>query len=162
MTSPTLFMHKRLPDWTARWSEFIKECQELERDLTFDWSHINCTQFMGQGIEAITGHNPYEPYEGTFTNALGAARVVKKNGFDTLDDFVAFTFKEVPIAMAWPGDIALVKPIGWEEEEEAVAVMPHGVVLVDPPIYHSVAQGGLVKGDLYADAVRAFAVGREV
>lgn len=159
-----MFTHPRLNDWTGRWSEFIKDTLDLAGDLRLDWAGINCTQFSGQGIEALTGHNPYEEgeWEGKFTTALSAAKEIKKRGFNTLDDVIASLFpNEVPLAYAWPGDVVLIQTVPWTEEDVR-AVMPHGVCLAEPPYFYGVSPEGVGRGDLFKDAVRCFAIGREV
>lgn len=158
----TRFTHPRLPDWPARWSEFVKDCLDLTADLKLDWEYIHCAQFSGSGIEAITGHDPYEPFKGKFKTAHGGMKVIKEEGFNTLDDLIAALFEEVPLSLAQSGDIALARTISWEGDEEARTIMPHGVVLCDPPVYYAVTPEGFGKGNLYEDSIRAFAVGRSI
>lgn len=157
-----MFTHERLPDWTARWAHFIKDGLDLSPDLQLDWENINCTQFSASGIEAITGHNPYEEEEwlGTFTNSIGAALEIRRRGFETLDDVIASLFPEIPLAFVWPGDVVLISSTPWDEA--ARVVMPHGVALADPPYFYAVNEAGMGRGDLYASTVRAFGIGHSV
>lgn len=156
------FEHLRLPDWTQRWSEFIRDCQQIQSDLKLDWEHVNCTYLTGQGIEAITGHNPYDDWEGKFTTSQGAAKEIKKRGFETLDDVMLDLFPEVPLSMVWPGDVVLIRTLAWDGDEELRTVMPHGVALADPPVFWAITLDGMGTGPLYEQAVKALAVGREV
>jgi hypothetical protein len=162
------FMHMRRPDWTVRWIEFMKDSQDIASDLALDWQGegVTCTSWCGDAIEVLTGHNPFEPFRGTFDGVLGAVKVIKKAGFNSLDDLIASLFPEVPVGMAQQGDLALVRTTRWSEESGdglfAEEVMPHGVAMIDPPAFWAVTEGGLGRGDLYVDAVRAFAVGRLV
>lgn len=158
-----MFDYERRPDWTARWAEFIKDSLDLQPELCLDWEFTSCTSFAAQGIEAITGRNPFEEgeWDGKFTTPLSAAKEIKRRGFLTLDDVIASLFVEIPLAFAWPGDVVLVRALPWSDEE-ARSVMPHGVGLVDPPYYYSPAELGLGRGDLYKEAVRAFAIGHGV
>lgn len=161
------FTHLRYEDWRIRWIEFIKDSLDLASDLCLNWDDITCTQWTGDGIEAITGHNPYDPWRGKHKGILGACKEIKKAGFNSLDDLIASLFTEVPVSMAHQGDLILTRTQRWISEGDegalfAEEVMPHGVALADPPIYWGVTEQGFAKGDLYADAVRAFAVGRIV
>lgn len=159
-----MFVYPRYPDWTARWAHFIKDSLDLWEDLKLDWGGVNCTQFSGQGVEALTGHNPYE--EGGWADKFGtpqeAADAIVEAGFNTLDDLIAALFPEVPLSMAWPGDVVLIAaaPQG-DLSVGVVQKMPHGVALADPPFFYAVTPEGLGRGPLYTQAVRAFAVGRE-
>lgn len=159
-----MFTHERLPDWTIRWAEFVKDCLDISSDLRLDWENTTCTSFCAQGIEVLTGHNPFEEgaWAGTFTNTWEAAKEIRKRHFETLDDLIANLFPEIPLAYAWPGDVVLIKAIDWNAEEESKLVMPHGVALADPPVYLAVTEEGFGKGDLYGGAVRAFGIGHTV
>lgn len=160
-----MFTYPRLDDWTSRWAGFIKDSLDLRHDLVLDWDVINCTQFGGQGIEAITGHNPYEEggWQEKFTTSKDAVVAIKAEGFTTLDDLIASLFPEIPLAFTWPGDVVLIKAIPWgEASANERKTMPHGVALADPPFYYAVTEQGLGRGDLRAEGIRAFAIGHEV
>jgi hypothetical protein len=125
------------------------------------WKDITCTSFAGDGIEAITGHNPFDAYRGAFDNQLGAIKVIKQRGFETLDQLIGSLFDEVPIGLAQVGDLVLVKA-EYDLDIDARTVMPHGVALADSPMYWCVVEGGLASGQLYVDGFKAFAVGRDI
>lgn len=158
-----MFMYPRLPDWTSRWAHFIKDTLDLASDLRLNWMDVHCAQFTGSGIEAITQHNPYEEdgWADKFTTAASAAKEIRKRGFTTLDDVIVSLFPEIPLAYAWPGDVVLVNTVPWTDEETRT-VMPHGVTLADPPFFYGVSPEGVGRGDLYQDAFKCFAIGREV
>lgn len=130
--------------------------------MKLDWGHINCTQFSGSGIEAITGHDPYVEgeWEGHFQDEWEAGKEIRRRGFETLDDVIADLFPEIPLAFVMPGDVVLIKSAAWDGESRIV--MPHGVALADPPFFYAVTPEGLGRGDLYSDGVRGFAVGRSI
>lgn len=164
------FTYLRRPDWQIRWVEFIKDSLDLASDLCIDWETdgLTCVSWMGDGVEVLTGHNPYDIYRGRHSGVLGAARLIRKEGFRTLDDWVASLFHEIPLSMLHQGDVVLVKTAQWcgDDAHEgplfAEEIMPHGVALADPPLYWAVTDGGLSKGNLFLDGVRGFAVGRSV
>jgi hypothetical protein len=158
-----MFECERLPDWTARWAEFIQDCLDLSSDLKLDWGHINCTQFSAPGIEAITGKNPYEEggWEGLFDSPMSAAKEIRKRGFNNLDEVIASLFPEIPLAFVWPGDVVLIKASPTHESEPS-QIMPHGVGLANNPFFFAVEERGLGRGDLFTSAIRAFAVGHQI
>ena len=164
-----MFDHPRLNDWTIRYTEFLKESIEIARELCIDWDSegVTCFSWVGDGIEAITGHNPHDPHRGQYSGLVGTCRYLKKLGYSSFNDFIADRFKEIPVGMAQAGDIVLVNNSGWTNEhpDEALVaeeMMPCAVALCDPPFYFGVTEHGLVRGDLYTQGVRAFAVGRSV
>lgn len=156
--------YTRRSDWTARWSEFIQDTHDLQDGLKMDWEHVNCMQFFGQGCEALTGHNPYEElgWDEIFTDADGAAAAIQSRGYKTLTDVIAEHFKEIPIAFIWPGDLVLLHAVPYPGMSRlATTVMPYGAALANPPHYYAVGVEGAGRGDLYASAVKGFAVGHE-
>lgn len=155
------FTYPRYPDWTSRWSYFIKDSLDLQLDLVLDWESINCTQFVSQGIEAITGHNPYEEdgWVDTFTTAEGAGKAIRKRGYNTLDEVTEALFPEIPLSFVWPGDLVLIRSAPCEATRQ---IMPHGWALADPPFFYVVGEQGLGRGDLLKEAIRGFAIGHEV
>ena len=159
------FIHSRRPDWDARWAEFIHDCLQLSSDLAIDWEYVNCFQFTGMGVEVITGHDPYEPFGEAVSSPISAAKEIKKWGYNCLDDVFPDMFREIPLAFAQPGDVLLVRPQLWtcaQGEEEASRIMPHAVALADPPFYYAPSERGLGRGNMYSEAIRAFAVGHDL
>lgn len=159
-----MFDYPRLPDWTSRWAHFVKDSLDIQSDISLDWEHVSCTSYAAQGIEAITGHNPFEEegWAGSFTTALGAAKAILSKGFKTLDDVIASLFPEIPLAYAWPGDVLLVRTLPEALDAESSLVMPHGIGICDPPLYLSPAIGGLGRQNMFKDGLRAFAIGHKV
>lgn len=181
------FRTPRRADWLLRWAEFIKDSLDLKKDLALDWSYTTCTSWSGDGIEAITGSNPFDPWRDQFSTMLGAAKVIRQSGFNTLDDLIAYMFQEIPLGMAQSGDLvltpSLVSVSRWRADIEKDGpentdtntkgntsgdtiepdlVMPSGVALADPPVFWAVTEKGLGKGKLYTEHNRAFAVGRSI
>lgn len=155
------FTYPRFPDWPSRWAEFIHDCQQLQPDLAIDWEYINCLQFAFMGVEVLTGHDPYEAFNQDVVSPTTAIRAIKKWGYNTLDEGLADMFPEVPLAFAQPGDIVLVNPVDWSNDHLLTQVVPHAVALADPPFYYAPGLGGLGRGSMYKEALRAFAVGYE-
>lgn len=170
------FTAVRRVDWEIRFTHFMHESKQLQSDLILDWEHITCTSWVGQGIEEITGMNPYEPFDGLHKSIAQACRTIRQSGFSNLDDLIAALFGhgEIPIAYATRGDLVLAPIVeGWCSEpqqdgpddlvsaSDATLVMPHGVALADPPFYWAVTPQGLGKGPL-STAHRVFAIGRDV
>lgn len=155
------FTYPRYPDWPARWAEFIRDCQQLSSDLSIDWEYINCLQFAMMGVEAITGHDPYDQVRQDVSTPLSAIKAIKAQGFNTLDEVPPALFDEIPLAFAQPGDVLLVNAAPWSDNEEILTVIPHTVALADPPFYYAPGLEGLGRGHMYKEALRAFAVGHK-
>lgn len=158
------FTFPRRKDWATRLTYFMKDSLDLVEDLKLDWSYVTCCSWVCDAIEQMTGHNPYEAFAGRYDTPLGAAKAIRASGFNTLDELVAYRYKEVPIGLAQWGDLVLVKTLDTfqAEEPDAGLVMPHGLALAEPPFFWCVTEEGLGRGDLYVQGVRAFAVGRPV
>lgn len=103
----------RRADWRAR----LAEALNLQRAQGFTWGRHDCALGLAGGaVEAMTGTDIAAPWRGRYSTALGAARALKRDGFETLGDLVATLLPEhVSPLMARPGDIGLMAakgPIG--------------------------------------------------
>lgn len=95
----------RLPDWRAR---LATEMDRQRRD-PFAWGAHDCALGLAAGaINAITGTDLAAPWRGRYATPTGAARVLRKRGFDTLADLAASELPEIPCAFAGVGDIGVI------------------------------------------------------
>jgi hypothetical protein len=174
----------RLPDWEGRLSEFLYESQIMGVEL--DWEFHNCTSWVCDAIEVMTGVDIYSEYRGESTTSLGAFRMMVKHGFNNLNDIVASKLPEISPVYAQRGDLVMCKPIPlWDRarsgaglEDQIVLTdaevkpmeprpcsidydglgMPLAVCLADYPVVWCLNEHGLDKLDA-SDVVRAFQVG---
>lgn len=95
----------RLPDWNARLHAFV----DAAKRRPFDWTAHNCGEHWAAGaVEAMTGADLAAPYRDRYASALGAARVVRNEGFETIADLVAAHLPEIHVSAARLGDLAAI------------------------------------------------------
>jgi hypothetical protein len=82
----------------------------------------------------VTGEDLAAAYRGKFTTKGGALRVLKKTGFDSLDDLVASLLPEVHPSQARVGDIATFPmddafgcTLGVVNGERVLVLRPEGI-----------------------------------
>lgn len=90
----------RLSNWEAALSAYL----EANRAASLDWEAMDCGKFAAGAVNAMTGQN-FLP--GEYKTERGALRVLKRDGFDTLADFMDAKFSAVPNALARRGDIVM-------------------------------------------------------
>lgn len=163
------FTHERLPDWPTRFAFFLSDSQDIAEDLKLDWDNVTCTSWSGDMIEAITGHNPYDPFMGRHKSIASAARVIKEAGFSSLTELMLSLFDEVPVGKLQAGDLYMPSArwaaschMSPENTTQCLEVMPHAVAVADPPFFWCVGPTGLEKGELYTTPGIGLAVGRSV
>tara|TARA_B000000460_G_scaffold249681_1_gene232616 strand:- start:5686 stop:6105 length:420 start_codon:yes stop_codon:yes gene_type:complete len=96
---------KRLENWRARLSDEM----DRQRLTPFAWGGHDCgLGFAGGIVLALTGEDVAEPYRGRYTTMIGAARLLKSEGCDTVGDMLAKHFREIDPAQASVGDLGIV------------------------------------------------------
>lgn len=66
----------RVPGWEERLQAVIVAAV----GRPFQWHEHDCCRFAARCVQAITGANPFEPFEWTYATALQAARVLRRHG----------------------------------------------------------------------------------
>lgn len=82
-------------------SEFVEEY----RNRPFAWGDVDCMQITRAWVERATGVDPHPGIE-PYTTALGAARVLRDLGYDSLEAALDDHFAPRDPAFAQRGDIA--------------------------------------------------------
>lgn len=118
-------MLARVQDWPQRLSA---ECQAA-RNTPHSWGEHDCATFAADCVFAMTGENLLDGYRGRYTTAIGAARIIKNEGFDSLADMVASKTEPCAPVMCGRGDIVLVDG---EHGEFLAVVMGHYAVAPGP------------------------------
>lgn len=113
----------------------------------FEWGRSDCALYADV-VWAMTGWDPIALYRGRYRSAEGAMRMIAESGADSVLEFVARRFPEIPPALAQRGD--LVFPAGIDHRLMSPAV-------VDGPLAFSKNEDGPVIMSI-ASAGRAFAV----
>lgn len=91
----------RCADWEAALSAYLAE----HRNAALEWGVLDCGRFAAGAVEAMTGDNLLP--KGTYSTELGAAKVLRKAGFDTLAEYMDSVLPVTPLAMARRGDVVM-------------------------------------------------------
>ncbi|MCQ0987553.1 DUF6950 family protein [Jiella marina] len=136
----------RLPDWPARLHAFIDTVKRREHH----YGEFDCALGFASGlVDALTGEDPAAPYRGRYTTAVGAVRVMRNEGYQTLADLAGSHLREIHVSEAMLGDLAAVpdeSPFGF-----ALGIVNGERLMV-------LREDGLGSRDLFS-ATRAFRVG---
>ncbi|MCP3022310.1 DUF6950 family protein [Cupriavidus basilensis] len=121
---------QRLEDWPTRLAEFI----EARQERAFSWGKSDCSLFVCDAIEAMTGTDPGARWRGIYSTEKGARRVLRDNdgvvGIATL-----VLGPPVPPALAARGDVVLVDTLQGEAlgiclGSQIAAQGPDGIVFL--------------------------------
>lgn len=80
------------------------------RAAPFSWGDVDCGLGLAAPvILAVTGKDLGAPFRGTYSTSLGAMKVLRQHGFETVADVVGAAFPRVHIARAQYADIAVLE-----------------------------------------------------
>lgn len=86
------------------------------------WGYTDCWLGLGgPNILAMTGKDYFSDFLGTYDSPIGALRMLKSKGFNSLEEMLKSQFKEIHVSQAWVGDEVIM-----DGEETGGAI---GVVL---------------------------------
>ena len=108
---------QRFDDWPTRLNAAIAA------PFSFTWGKADCALRACHVAEAITGVDLAEQYAGRYSTPQGAARVIRRAGFDTLGDMAAGTLPEIAPGQATRGDLVAIDTK--DGEALGVAMPPH-------------------------------------
>lgn len=93
-------------NWQNKLTQYIEE----NKATPFNWGVFDCCLFAAGAIEAQTGKDLAADLRGKYKTQLGAARLIKRLGFDSVDELLSDKLGQ-PIAplSAGRGDIALIQ-----------------------------------------------------
>jgi len=91
------------------WEEALSDYLAGHGEAVFAWGECDCALFAGGAVSAMTGIDPSAEVRGRYKTALGSVRVLRRLGFDHLEDFVGHLFAEVPPCSAHRGDLVMVQ-----------------------------------------------------
>lgn len=92
----------RHPDWQKRLNAVVAKHQALPAQYGLS----DCYLIADDAVEAVTGDQMF-PYARRYKTPAGAAKQLRKHGFETVWDAFAARFREVPVLMAQRGDIGV-------------------------------------------------------
>ena len=95
----------RLPDWDQRLARLV----ERHMQTPGVWGAADCLLTAMDAVEAVTGVDPAASVRGRYKTQLGAARLLRRNGFDDVEQALASRFPEVGRLLAQRGDLAVIE-----------------------------------------------------
>ena len=121
-------MTQRLSNWESNLSDYLS----LKRKEPFQYGSHDCAHFVAGAVEAITGENPMADITDSYANQIGSLRVLKRLGFDDVEQFTDAKFTSILVGFAQTGDIALYDgSLGIVISSKAVFVTEIGYTFVD-------------------------------
>jgi hypothetical protein len=97
----------KLPGWEKRLNAVVATHQASPGD----WGVSDCFTIPDDAVEAVTGEKMYQDVRGYKTEA-GAAKQLRKHGFENVRQAFSAKFDEIPVAMAQRGDIGVIERDG--------------------------------------------------
>ncbi len=132
------------------WREYYERAIDAIHSAPFQWGLHDCgPSLAGRMVEAMTGEDLCSHYRGTYSDALGAARIIRDAGFSSLADMVGSFLPVGHPSEARIGDIAAIDvggPIG------------HALGVVNGERIYVLTETGIGTVDLL-DAAMIFKVG---
>lgn len=95
----------------AGWEEALAHAIERHGAMPFAWGVSDCFTLSADCILAVTGEDRLAAWR-RYTTELGAARVLRNGGMETVEDLFARHFEDVPPSMAQRGDIGVIERDG--------------------------------------------------
>ncbi|MCX5570623.1 DUF6950 family protein [Kaistia nematophila] len=96
------------------WRPALHEAIEATRREPFQWGERDCALFAADCVKAMTGIDLGFGFRGSYDDAAGAAKALRRAGFSDLPDVVASFFEEIHPVRAGVGDIAAIETAeGW-------------------------------------------------
>jgi hypothetical protein len=93
-------------DWQVLFSEYIKS----RRHTPFEWGQNDCCFFAADWVSKLYGVSVAAEHRGTYTTALGAARLIEQLG--GLDAIAGQYLDPIEVSFASVGDIVMIENAG--------------------------------------------------
>lgn len=122
----------RLYNWESRLSAYVASISQRG----FAWGEHDCALFAAGGVEAVTGADPARSWRGAYASATGGLRLLRQAGFGDHVACAAALYPAIPMAVALPGDLAVlpaedgVGALGIVQGEMIYVLRPDGLGLV--------------------------------
>lgn len=98
----------RLPDWDRRLARMVT----AHMSLPGLWGAADCLLTAADAVMATTGHDFAAGIRGRYKTAKGALCLLKRRGFDNVEEALASLFPAVGALMAQRGDLGVIKRDG--------------------------------------------------
>lgn len=93
----------RVPGWETRLYQATRELAARP----FEWGKNDCALFCADVVLALTNTDYMARFRGRYSTEIGAARVIRSEGFADLGDAAASMLPEIHVSEAQRGDVAL-------------------------------------------------------
>ncbi|MEF2073476.1 DUF6950 family protein [Consotaella aegiceratis] len=90
------------------WEQALVRAIERHAAMPFAWGKSDCGYLAFDCIEAVTGADPFADFR-SYTTELGAARKLRRAGFETVEDLFASVLEDTPPTLAQRGDIGVIE-----------------------------------------------------
>jgi hypothetical protein len=137
-----------LPNWSSPlrrqpgWERGYVATVDHHLQKPFEWGVSDCLILPADLCEAMCGRQPFPPKLRRYTTALGAAKLMAKLGFETVEDALANFFPPVSRLSVRRGDCGV-----YEQQVDGKPVLSAMIVLGD---HSAVGKGenGIVRVDV--------------
>lgn len=85
------------------WEKRLKAAIEKHSKLPSEYGVSDCYLIADDSVEAVTGERLYPDV--SYSSELGAAKELKRRGFDNVEEAFAAVLESIPPALAQRGDI---------------------------------------------------------
>lgn len=110
----------RQPGWEPRYVAVL----ERHMAAPFEWGVSDCLSVVADVAEALCGKNPLPAKRRRYRTAPGAARQMRKLGFETIEEALAATYSQIPVLKARRGDCGVLEQlVDGRPQQAAVIVM---------------------------------------
>lgn len=97
------------PPRPAGWDRRLADEFAAAADREWSWGAHDCATFAGRCVSAMIGPSPADRVLGRHHTRIGAARVLRREGFGDLAEAADALFPPLPLAFAMRGDLAAVR-----------------------------------------------------
>lgn len=80
--------------------------------LPGEWGVADCGLTASDAALAVIGNDFLGAFRGSYTTELGAARIMRRKGWETMEDVLATHFDRIPRLHARRGDLVIVERTG--------------------------------------------------
>lgn len=121
-----------------KWDLLIADFTSEQINVTPEWGVSDCLMVCGDAMSAIIGFNPLEEFKGTYTTEMGAAKKLRANGCENVQDVFANYLGLEPVnrLQAQIGDVGVTLingelTAGYYSPMGFVVKSPSGLAIVD-------------------------------
>jgi hypothetical protein len=93
----------RLPDWETR----LAAAMRPHMQAPMQYGVCDCFIICADAVRAVTGNDPFKGVRGRYKTETGAAKLLRKRGFNSVQDAWASLFEPIHPAVAQRGDILI-------------------------------------------------------